>query len=1184
MSNRAADFHEVLNEELKLIARRREVQAVLSRSGTADEAAGATGRSASASEPPVKSNTESVLSAMAAAAAGSSAGKNPKPPEASPPNSTDPNEREQQTKKVLDDIRESQDRALEMNLFGLAFSGGGIRSATFNLGVIQRLAKHGLIRHIDYLSTVSGGGYIGSWLMAWMAREGQSTGLAEGESVRNVELQLPPSRKTQARAERIEIPQETAVPYEPEPVFHLREYSNYLSPKVGFLSADSWTLIAIYLRNLLLNQLVLLFWAILVTLAIRTVVRAFSIAPIDSLAWLAASALVALLAMAFYRIADELMSVADTRRTREGISEVKLHFFILIPLLLASISMTWLLSVGAKVDQWGWIDPLLTNLDGDYTRGFVKRSADLWLSLRPSSNSWAVCPLYMISFGGLHGVINLVIALRRRDVLKDKHRGRTAILALAGFVSGIIGGLLVYLACTRLFWPALGEQFAPALLATIGPPLMLFIFVIGAYVEVGLASVELGEAEREWWSRVCAWCLIYAVSWLLVIGISTFGLVGIAWIAGRLRQYSGTVWSVTTLSWLATTITGAFAGKRPETKDGRGNRGLEFVAMIAPYVFLVGLSIFVSWLVSAAVEGLPVHDRLWKSLNHPSISRFAALSVGSVAILALLWRRIDVNVFSLHSLYANRLVRCYLGASRRKSRWSNFVRGGYRGGAPTHSGDEIRHENPVTGLDALDDFPLRYLTIGKNVSENIGRPKEYWGPFPLINTAMNLVAGAELAWQDRKAESFVLSPLFCGSRPTGYRQLPPEADANLSLGRAVGISGAAASPNMGYHSSPAVTALMTVFDVRLGWWMQNPLYDKWTAAGPRSGIHLLSELFGQTDQTSSSIYLSDGGHFENLGIYELVRRRCRFIIACDASADGAYDFEDLAGAIRKCRSDFGVRIELSVEPIRPMLDADQSHWHCAVGRIAYSDVHGNDGATTTDGVLVYIKSSLSGDEPPDILSYKESHPEFPHETTVDQFFNETQFESYRALGDHIAGVVLGERNGIIPESEELQMPETSNDAIAKLFQRLAETFSPVPGDFADRLASTSEAYVALHEMLRTNADLQGFSKELYGSLFLPSSTDGDSVKRINRVHFTCQLLQALENAWLGMQLDDYIDHPLNRGWKSILDRCAKSPLIREDWEIVRVEFSNGFQAFFERLIKNGSRHSIEDPAGRRESS
>ncbi len=154
------------------------------------------------------------------------------------------------------------EEAGQQDLVGLALSGGGIRSATFNLGVLQGLAgltQTGLLKYLDYLSTVSGGGYIGSWFAAWVSR-------APGR-LEEVEKQLRPRRIDQASPAGNSPPQ--GGPAEPGPIFHLRRYSNYLSPRLGFLSADVWVLWASYLRNLLACQLVLLPTAVGVLLLSR---------------------------------------------------------------------------------------------------------------------------------------------------------------------------------------------------------------------------------------------------------------------------------------------------------------------------------------------------------------------------------------------------------------------------------------------------------------------------------------------------------------------------------------------------------------------------------------------------------------------------------------------------------------------------------------------------------------------------------------------------------------------------------------------------------------------------------------------------------------------------------------------------------------------------------------------------
>jgi hypothetical protein len=198
---------------------------------------------------------------------------------------------------------------------------------------------------------------------------------------------------------------------------------------------------------------------------------------------------------------------------------------------------------------------------------------------------------------------------------------------------------------------------------------------------------------------------------------------------------------------------------------------------------------------------------------------------------------------------------------------------------------------------------------------------------------------------------------------------------------------------------------LTVFDVRLGWWLGNTRFAGPSAdPGPVFALWwLLQELFAQTETRSNYINLSDGGHFENLGIYELVRRRCPYIIVGDGEEDHDLTFESLGGAIRKCRIDFGVEIQIDPRLIRRV--NGWSPVHVAVGTITYPAK--GPGKPEMHGKILYFKSSLTDDEPEDVEQYHSTHSTFPHETTLNQFFTESQFESYRRLGLHIVEKSLG---------------------------------------------------------------------------------------------------------------------------------------------------------------------------------
>jgi hypothetical protein len=287
-----------------------------------------------------------------------------------------------------------------------------------------------------------------------------------------------------------------------------------------------------------------------------------------------------------------------------------------------------------------------------------------------------------------------------------------------------------------------------------------------------------------------------------------------------------------------------------------------------------------------------------------------------------------------------------------------------------------------------------------------------------------VVSTKRLAWQERKAESFSVTPRHCGSAYLGFRPTNEYGErpgrGGITLGTAVAISGAAASPNMGYHSSPSITLLLALFNVRLGWWLGNPgqhgqskngekLYQtdgpKW-AAKP-----LFYEAFGQTTDQSHYVYLSDGGHFENLALYEMVRRRCRFIVAIDAGCDLDFAFEDLGNAVRKIYIDLGIRIRFEgLEALRnhpSAFDGDPTKIpYFAIGTIDYKDADGSEEGN--NGYVLYIKPAYHGTEGAGIRSYATANRKFPHEPTADQWFTESQFESYRSLGVEIGNRVLGE--------------------------------------------------------------------------------------------------------------------------------------------------------------------------------
>jgi hypothetical protein len=859
--------------------------------------------------------------------------------------------------------------ALPEKRAALCLSGGGIRSATFALGVLQGLARAGLLTQFHYLSTVSGGGYIGAWLSAWIHRAGNDVEKVAGE--------LASLR-----------PREKLIP-EPEPIGYLREFSNYLSPRAGLLSTDAWTLLGTILRNMIL------IWLVLVPLlaAVLMLPRLY----LSLLLWVNTSGgalspgvlLVVggvLLAWSVAYIAATIPSSTTARR-----GQGKFLVFCLLPLLLGlgSLTIYWAAVSGRSIAATAVPLPGLAE--------FVRFGVLVHLL------AWAGYTLWLRSPWG------------HRQPPRDSLGGRLLSFVadlVVVVVAGAVGGAIAWLLAVKLFSRV---DYTLILYAALAPGFVVGTFLLAATALVGLLSRWTEDDDREWWSRCGAWFLIAGTAWTVFGSLVLFGpvLLSETWLSRGLAAVGG-------VSGFVTVVGGWFsklaARDRTSTQTSRGDRFMALVVPLAGVAFAavlaIGLSALISglvgWLITVSggtVGGL----EQWGSWPHGPFDHVGVLVSSPIWIVAglavalavlglvMAWF-INTNRFSLHAMYRNRLIRAYLGAS-----------------------NPDRHANPFTGFDDGDNIQMHELWPRSSAAPP-GAPAPRRKLLHVVNMALNLVHGERLAWQERKAHTFTTTALHAGSLVVGYRRTRAGAGGprahyggtqGVSLGTAVTISGAAASPNMGYHSSPLVTFLLTLFNVRLGWWLGNPGVrgdHTFYLASPRVAVRpIVAEAFGLTGSTGPYVYLSDGGHFENLGLYEMVLRRCHFIVVSDASCDEGGVFQDLGSAVRKIRADMGVPIDFeggigilprSADPARR---AGSLYW--ALGRIRYSIADppatpsANPGAR--DGWLLYIKPAFCGTEPPDVCEYAMAHDGFPHEPTTDQFFSESQFESYRMLGSHV---------------------------------------------------------------------------------------------------------------------------------------------------------------------------------------
>jgi hypothetical protein len=1019
-------------------------------------------------------------------------------------------------------------RASRSGVMGLCFSGGGIRSATFNLGILQGLAELKLLRCFDYLSTVSGGGYIHQWFAAWSKRHG----------FEEVERQLIP------------LPYPDNPGTHPEPIRWLRRYSNYLTPQRGLLSGDTWVAFATWLRNTLLNQIILGSGLLFLMLLPHLLERSSVLSGNDSALWATGAAIVLLLLVAIYVVGRELLSFAlqeddALQGEPKAFGQTGVQLAVVLPMMASAVLLT-LASPYVSTPSLA-IDLILLLFGLALTITFAGGAPLAYLKTHARTSHYSSAKeFWQAPKCWVH--MNFVFV-----VLGQVSACIFATVPGALWTVGTLYLLFEYLPSSSSV-TAISAGINPLLwriFLTVAPPLILAGPLVMMLFLVGFLGRTFRNSHREWLSRLAAWLGLFMLLWSLGLGFSLLGYKIVAWLCIKAWR----VWPVVG-SWLVGSVGGLLAGKSGRSSGGKDDKApaitpAEIIAIVGPYVFIGGLLLLLAALA----------DKLLMAFREPLAWLFVYLA--SLATCLLFSWRVDINEFSLHAFYRNRLTRCYLGASR----------------VP-------RRPNPFTGFDDNDaDIAVCDLTPEKG----------YKGPFPIFCTALNLTFGQELAWQERKAASFVFTPLYSGYdvpwtaakgkaklRFNGFVQTAHYAypETGVHVNTAVAISGAALSPNMGYHSNAATAFLLTVFSVRLGWWLYNPrrLEEDGTKFGGGHGhpnpspifsmSALSKELLGRTDDTNDYVYLSDGGHFDNMGLFELVRRRCRYIVICDSEDDGDLNFSGIGMAIRKCRIDLGAEIDLDLRLLHRAKDSAYSDAHCVVGTVRYPEDPENP------GTVVYIKSTLTGDEPADVLNYKNEHSCFPHDSTTNQWFTESQFESYRHLGHHIAFAVFEPAgNKPVVDCGEKRQPRecicmTADDRV-KFFSDLQCTWWAPTAEMERFTATHTDRYEALLSKARTDCRLPGFY-----SMMASGKGNWKEGRKSEDIEYAIQFSSELiEFIWmvfsqLNMTLPGKRDHPYSRGWSRIFQQWAGIDVVQDGWKRFRNTYSRPFRRYAESQCVN----------------
>lgn len=891
--------------------------------------------------------------------------------------------------------------SVENDLYGIALSGGGMRSATFSLGVLQALSRYDLLEPADYLSTVSGGGYVGISFAGLCADDLPYQGLSRlGSRYDQFPFSYPRGRLDDPM---FGASDESSVPVhgnETPALWHVRKYANLLGGGIGLFNLATWQAFGRYLVSTVALWLLFLI-PIVGSVVITGVAIAYAgwnwvpriwsaadqpwllpvlaIAPLLLIAWMALARTLAGRAR-LARSSDEPFPERTSRTRRARI----------VLALLASTLLTASIALLAS----GIFRVLTEQTYPDL--GPAADATDAWWIRRPL----AVAVPAMV-FGAFVTLGFSTVGLKRHQIvaalvfllfptpllLSPYLNGESAAWLMPVFFLGIIAAGL----CAAQAIRTAGPVWAPRLLRTLASiaAVLLIALIIGGCVWLYVAGRPMlgldEEATRTWLRR-------------LFVAVSSVSSIAVAIGLPRMSTREG----------------GSFISR--------------LVFGLGGYVVLFSLGILAAWGFWTLFART---DNDWVA---PALVAFFAIT-----LVFPLWLGTDratlLNALSLSGLYEDRLQQTWMIGAR-----------------PSHRVEDASHHmtDTVARWHSVWARPERTVTQLRGS----GTPTV---PYPIICATLNIPGSRGDKLPERKADSFVIAPLFSGSAMSRWSPSSAlEGFRSMTLARAASISGAAVSPNMGEKTSRTLSVLTTIFNVRIGRWMPNPRRSRQRGHVLRClnalpAVLYVRELLGIASREDEFVYLSDGGHFENLGVYELFRRRCRYIVAVSAdieSIEGTDAMGNLGTALRMARVDFGVEVHLpSLKPLLRNQETGRVLSYFAVGEIRYPSAV-PDGAPAETGTFVLIKTGLVEESmTADLMQYLAGNPAFPYDSTLDQQYDQPQFESYRHLG-YLAGRTMCRKASTWPEGAG-PPPEGWPQPLAARFRALRHEFEETPAPLTD---------------------------------------------------------------------------------------------------------------------------------------
>ncbi|WP_198034884.1 patatin-like phospholipase family protein [Bradyrhizobium sp. WSM1417] len=764
----------------------------------------------------------------------------------------------------------SRERVPESPWLGLALSGGGVRSATYCLGAVQRLAAAGLLKHFDYMSSVSGGGYTAASLQWFWTRMPE---LDSGS-------QFPYGTARSA-----------PVASDNENLVYLRTHSSFLAPGQGI---SIWSGVAVVIRTLLLSLLV----------------------------W--------------------------------------------FPVTIGAMLLIMVVAPSPAILPWEWI--FLPSPQFKYVQ------VPLLGVTIPSFAGWALVGMFIVAaiflaFTSLLALASILVPPETIDNIEDrKRRARKCILV--GIVPGG-AGLLVSQAISE-YGPGL-PYFSSALL-WLGFALTGFgLLAIVVALLQSMRRLEFGlhytlRRDFDLGTTCAAWSF---AGFALLCSIPFASQYALRFMDEQPSLFA----ALTAASGLVSGLYGHFVQAQRAAPRLAFRWGATLLAGAFLYMMLV-LAFLVVDLILGNDHGHPL-------LAHNLAIAFPITLFFSVAF----GLSSNLNHLGLHRFYRDRLMEAFLATKGN------------------------------TGFSAADRSLLADYWVAPQDASRV------LYPYPLINTNAIMINDDNPVLRLRGGDSFVLSPMFLGSASTGWMETRKHIEryGPLTLASAMAASGAAANANAAYIGSGItrdrlISIVMVLLNVRLGVWLGRPGARPGTPnyfnAGFKYGI------WGAYRSNSNFVELTDGGHFDNLGVYELIRRRLDVIVVFDSEEDPATSMSALASVCQRVHEDFGVTIDVGdkADSIVAAKDmgyppqakfSEQTWFLCKIIYPEPASYEGPNGEllkgigrdlSAKEGLFLYVKSNMQKELSFPAKGYKAKNPDFPNQSTMDQFFEPAQFEAYRELG------------------------------------------------------------------------------------------------------------------------------------------------------------------------------------------